>query len=112
MNSEAMKNNAVPIKHEREGILSYGACIYCGQMHQFDSLTEYVNDEELNKQATIKCKCSEAQEFQKILARKEKAMKKIEKWSEDYPDAAVALNRTIDHFSIFFIAFSFLASIF
>lgn len=96
MNSEAMKNNAVPIEHEEKGILSYGACIYCGQIYQFDTLTEFANDEELNKQATIKCKCTEAQEFQHILARKEKALKKIAKWSEDYPDAAIALNRTID----------------
>ena len=38
--------------------------------------SEFVDDEELNKQATIKCKCTEAQEFQHILARKEKALKK------------------------------------
>ena len=45
----------------------YGACRFCGQIHTIDD--DYQNEEEANEQATLRCDCREAKEYQTMLRR-------------------------------------------
>ena len=51
----------------------YGACRFCGQIHTIDD--DYQDEEEANEQATLRCDCREAKEYQTMLKR----LKDIEK---------------------------------
>ena len=45
----------------------YGACRFCGQIHTIDD--DYQNEEEANEQATMRCDCREAKEYQTMIRR-------------------------------------------
>lgn len=45
----------------------YGACRFCGQIHTIDD--DYQDEEEANEQATLRCDCREAKEYQTMIRR-------------------------------------------
>ena len=54
----------------------YGACRFCGQIHTIDD--DYQNEEEANEQATLRCDCREAKDYQMMVKR----LKDIDKMVE------------------------------
>lgn len=93
---EAMNNNAVPTTTEAELHLAYGSCIYCGQMHQIETLTEELTDEYLNKMATDMCKCEDAANARVKEQKRLRVIERIEKMSESYSDVTEILKNAVD----------------
>lgn len=68
-----------------------GACIYCGQMAQFETIGD-VNPAQLDAWATEKCSCNEAKEARKKLKSKNAAEEYVKKmYEEDMPEVAEML---------------------
>ena len=57
--------------------LMTGTCKYCGQVVQLTRVIE--SDAEAEEEATMKCKCYEAEKYQKEKHRKKKALENVEK---------------------------------
>lgn len=65
-----------------------GACVYCGQA-QLVIAGEGLNEDEINKLATLQCNCDEAQYLQKVEQKKTYAEANVKRLFEN--DGAAAL---------------------
>lgn len=57
-------------------IIPTAECRFCGQLVQLDGDCE-LTEKQAEEEATMRCKCAEAAEYQKMRKRKEKALKNI-----------------------------------
>jgi len=94
-----MSETVIPISRQCEDSeIQYGACRYCGQMFQIETLTGICSDETLDDTATAKCGCPEAEQEQHAKRRRERATKAIsELFQEDEPEAETLLLSGLEH---------------
>lgn len=92
-----MDENVIPVQKKFDDTtLEIGACKFCGQCHQIEVVGKW-EEEALNEIATEKCKCDEAQKYQREKRRKEKASHKInELFKADCEELLEMMNEAVE----------------
>lgn len=72
------------------------ACVYCGQVTQFETDKE-MSQEKYDEAATLKCTCAAAREHQKRWERKQGAMENVDLLFQEEQEAVIkALKRGVE----------------
>ena len=86
---QIMTEISIPVKKQVEtSEIQYGACKYCGQVHQFETVGMCSQDQ-LDEWASEKCDCSEAKEAEKMRKREQIARMNIEDMFGRYDTATI-----------------------